>query len=111
RAGPGPGGRRIAIVGDGGGYGAVAADLCGSHGLELPVLEPATQEALRRVLPPTAATANPVDLAGAGEQDTVSFARSTRILLEAPEVDAVLFTAYYGGYSGLSDELRERELE
>ena len=106
-----PRGRRIAIIGDGGGYGAVAADLCGSHGLELPVLEAQTQEALRGVLPPTAATANPVDLAGAGEQDTFSFARSTRILLEAPEVDAVLFTAYYGGYSEQSDELREREVE
>jgi acyl-CoA synthetase (NDP forming) len=106
-----PHGRRIAIIGDGGGYGAVAADLCGLHGLELPVLEPQTQEALRGVLPPTAATANPVDLAGAGEQDTFSFARSTRILLEAPEVDAVLFTAYYGGYSEQSEELRRREVE
>src|SRR5262249_36272874 len=48
---------------------------------------------------------------GAGEQDTLSFARSTRILLEAPEVDAVLFTAYYGGYSAQSAEPRDRELE
>ena len=64
----------------------------------------------RRSLPPTAATANPVDLAGAGEQDTFSFVRATRTLLEADELDAVLFTAYFGGYSALSDELREREL-
>ncbi len=106
-----PRGRRVAVVGDGGGYGAVAADLCGAHGLELPELEPATQTALRAVLPATAATANPVDLAGAGEQDTFSFATTTRILLEAPEVDAVLFTAYFGGYSSLSDELGARELE
>jgi acyl-CoA synthetase (NDP forming) len=109
-AAPRPRGRRVAIVGDGGGYGAIACDLCGAHALELPVLAEETQEALRGVLPPTAATANPVDLAGAGEQDTFSFARSTRILLEAPEVDAVLFTAYYGGYSGQSEELRDREL-
>jgi acyl-CoA synthetase (NDP forming) len=106
-----PPGRRVGVIGDGGGYGAVAADLCGAQGLELPVLDEATQAALRGVLPPTAATANPVDLAGAGEQDTFSFARSTRIMLEAPAVDAVLFTAYYGGYSGLSDELRDREVE
>ena len=94
-----PRGRRVAVVGDGGGYGAVAADLCGGHGLELPELSATTQAMLRSVLPPTAATANPVDLAGAGEQDTYSFARSTRALLEAAEVDAVLFTAYFGGYS------------
>src|SRR5581483_5929357 len=61
-------------------------------------------------LPHTAATANPVDLAGAGEQDQQSFARTTRTLLEAPELDAVLFTSYFGGYSLVSDELRDREL-
>lgn len=106
-----PRGNRVAVVSDGGGYGAVAADLCDVHGLELPDLSAATREALREMLPPTASTANPVDLAGAGEQDTYSFMRATRVLLEAPEVDSVLFTAYFGGYSGQSDELRERELD
>ncbi len=105
-----PRGRRVAVVGDGGGYGAVACDLLGQHGLALPVLSERTQAALRSVLPPTATTANPVDLAGAGEQDTFSFARATRTLLEAEGIDSVLFTAYFGGYSDLSDELREREL-
>ena len=106
-----PSGRRVAVVGDGGGYGAVAADLCGAQGLTLPELSATTQAILQSLLPPTAATANPVDLAGAGEQDTYSFAHSTRALLEAPEVDAVLFTAYFGGYSEQSDELRDRELD
>ena len=106
-----PRGRRVAVVGDGGGYGAVACDLLGAHDLELPVLS--RRRAGRRCarsLPPTAATANPVDLAGAGEQDAFSFARTTRTLLESGDVDAVLFTAYFGGYSSLSDELRDREL-
>jgi acyl-CoA synthetase (NDP forming) len=106
-----PRGRRVAVLGDGGGYGAIASDLLGSHGIELPVLSDRTQAALRKVLPPTASTANPVDLAGAGEQDVFSFARSTRALLDAEDVDAVLFTAYFGGYATLSDELREPELE
>jgi acyl-CoA synthetase (NDP forming) len=105
-----PRGRRVAVVGDGGGYGAVASDLLGAHDLELPVLAEEVQDTLRASLPPTAATANPVDLAGAGEQDAFSFARTTRILLESGDVDVVLFTAYFGGYSSLSDELREREL-
>jgi acyl-CoA synthetase (NDP forming) len=100
----------VGVVGDGGGYGAVASDLLGLRGLDLPVLSEATQSVLRSSLPPTAVTANPVDLAGAGEQDTFSFVRATRTLLEADGLDAVLFTAYFGGYSALSDELREREL-
>jgi acyl-CoA synthetase (NDP forming) len=106
---PRPAGRRIGVVGDGGGFGALASDLLGREELELPVLGEETRAALRAALPPTAATANPVDLAGAGEQDQFSFARSVRILLEARDVDAVLFTSYFGGYSAQSDELRERE--
>ena len=105
-----PRGRGVAVVGDGGGYGAVACDLLGAHDLELPVLSDGVQDVLRRSLPTTAATANPVDLAGAGEQDAFSFSRTTRTLLDSGDVDVVLFTAYFGGYSSLSDELREREL-
>jgi acyl-CoA synthetase (NDP forming) len=105
-----PRGGRVAVIGDGGGYGAIASDLLGAHGIELPVLAEATQAALREVLPPTASTANPVDLAGAGEQDVFSFVRSTRALLEADDVDAVLFTAYFGGYSTLAEELGEPEM-
>jgi acyl-CoA synthetase (NDP forming) len=105
-----PRGGRVAVVGDGGGYGAIASDLLGSRWIELHVLGESTQAALRDVLPPTASTSNPVDLAGAGEQDVFSFPRSTRVLLEADDVDAVLFTAYFGGYSNLADELGEPEM-
>lgn len=105
-----PRGRRVAVVGDGGGYGALAAELLAACELELPVLADETQAALRAELPPTAVTANPVDLAGAGEQNMESFARTTRVLLEARDVDAVLFTAYFGGYGALADDLVEQEL-
>jgi acetate---CoA ligase (ADP-forming) len=105
-----PRGPRVAVIGDGGGYGAIASDLLGERGIELPVLSEPTQAMLRDLLPPTAPTANPVDLAGAGEQDVFSFARTTRALLEADDADAVLFTAYFGGYSTLSDEMRDREV-
>jgi len=105
-----PRGPRVAVLGDGGGYGAIASDLLERKGIALPVLSEKTQALLRELLPPTAATANPVDLAGAGEQDVFTFARSTRALLDAEDVDAVLFTAYFGGYSTLAEELREPEM-
>jgi acyl-CoA synthetase (NDP forming) len=103
-------GRRLAVIGDGGGYGAIAGDLLEGRGMELPLLSEQTQASLRELLPPQAPTANPVDLAGAGEQDVFSFARTTRALLAADDADAVLFTAYFGGYSTLSDEMRDREV-
>jgi acyl-CoA synthetase (NDP forming) len=68
-------GRRIAILGDGGGHVAVAADLLTAAGLE---------------------PQDPVDLAGAGERDVTTFARVGRPLLDS--ADALLVTGFFGGY-------------
>ncbi|HYA09817.1 MAG TPA: CoA-binding protein, partial [Gaiellaceae bacterium] len=94
-----PEGRRAAIVTDGGGSAVVAADLASAAGLELPTLSDELSAELAAVLPETATTTNPVDFAGAGEQDLRSYERVPRLLLESGEVDAVLLTGYLGGYS------------
>ena len=106
-----PQGRRLAIVSDGGGSGVVAADLASSAGLELPQVSDGLSAALAAVMPDTATTTNPIDFAGAGEQDLSSYERVPRLLLESGEVDALLLTGYLGGYSATSDELREPETE
>ena len=62
-------------------------------------------------LPHTAATRNPVDLAGGGEQDFFSYARVARALLESGEVDGVLLTGYFGGYSQYSEEFAGQEVD
>jgi acyl-CoA synthetase (NDP forming) len=106
-----PRGRRIGVVGDGGGQGAIAADVASALGLELPTLSDGLSARLAGVLPATAATRNPVDLAGGGEQDFDNFERVVRLLLESGEVDAALMTTYFGGYSEYADEFREHESE
>jgi acetate---CoA ligase (ADP-forming) len=106
-----PQGRRIALAADGGGHTVVASDLAEAAGLELPPLSDATRARLAEALPPTATLANPVDFAGGGEQDISSFAKVARALLESGEVDAVLFTGYFGGYAHYSEEFRRREVE
>jgi acetate---CoA ligase (ADP-forming) len=106
-----PHGRRIALAADGGGHTVVASDLAAAAGLELPPLSEATQARLAEALPPTATLTNPVDFAGGGEQDISSFAKVARALLESGEVDAVLFTGYFGGYAHYSEEFRRREVE
>jgi acetate---CoA ligase (ADP-forming) len=103
-------GPRIASLGDGGGHGAIAADLAAGSGLQVPALSDDLAAELAAVLPPTAATRNPVDLAGGGEQDMTSFAACTRILLDSGEVDGVLMTGFFGGYSQYPNRLAEREL-
>jgi acyl-CoA synthetase (NDP forming) len=109
--GPRPAGKRLVIVSDGGGSAVVAADLTAEGGLELPSLSPALSGRLAEVMPPTATTTNPVDFAGAGEQDLRTYERVPRLLLESEEVDAVLVTGYLGGYSVTSDELRGPETD
>ena len=106
-----PQGRRLVIVSDGGGSAVVAADLTVTAGLELPQLSDSLAARLSAVMPNTATTTNPVDFAGAGEQDLESYERVPRLLLESGEVDALLLTGYLGGYSATSDELRAPETE
>ncbi len=106
-----PRGRRIAVVGDGGGTGVIAADVASELGLELPQLSEGLRETLAADLPATSSIANPVDLAGAGEQDFDSYGRVVGKLLRSGEVDTVLLVGYLGGYTHQSDDLALRELE
>jgi acyl-CoA synthetase (NDP forming) len=106
-----PRGVRVGVVGDGGGHVALAADLATEHGLELPLLTEKLAAKIATTLPVTASTRNPVDLAGGGEQDFHNYARAVRTLAESGEVDAVLLTGYFGGYSEDAPELAGVEAE
>jgi len=106
-----PRGRRVGIVGDGGGHVALAADLANAHGLELPALSHVLSSQMSASLPPAAATQNPIDLAGGGEQDFFSYERMVRALAASGEVDAVLLTGFFGGYGQDSVELARIEAE
>ena len=105
-----PRGRRVAIVGDGGGTGVVTADLVTGAGLELPELSSELADRLEAIAA-TIITANPIDLAGAGEVDFWNFERVTSAVLESGEADTVIFTGYFGGYSVMDPGFTERETE
>jgi len=106
-----PRGRRVGVVGDGGGHVALAADLATEHGLELPMLSTALQQSIASTLPSNAAVANPVDLAGGGEQDFLNYSRAVTALARSGEVDSVILTGYFGGYSVEEASLARREAE
>jgi acyl-CoA synthetase (NDP forming) len=103
-------GRRVAVLTDGGGHGAVAADALTIAGLETPLLEEPTRARLRDVLWASSGVANPVDLAGAGDLDPMGYARAVEVLLSGPEVDGVLVTGYFGGYSSELGAVHDIEL-
>ncbi|MFE1951420.1 acetate--CoA ligase family protein [Streptomyces sp. NPDC059524] len=103
--------RRVAVVGDSGGQGALAADAFAAGGLEVPALSKETVAALDDALPPGAGRDNPVDLAGAGEADLGNYARVADALLRGGDADAVVLTGYFGDYASANPAQAARECE
>ncbi|MEP6600073.1 MAG: GNAT family N-acetyltransferase [Actinomycetota bacterium] len=85
---PLPAGPRVAIIGNSGGPGILAADAVALAALQVVELGATTQERVRHAVPSAASTQNPLDLGAGAQPDEVGAA--LRVLLEADEVDAVL---------------------
>ncbi len=104
-----PRGRRVAVAGDSGGQGALAADTLTAHGLDVPRLSPGAATAVAAHLPAGAPAGNPVDLAGAGEADLGNYVRVSGALLASGEADAAVLTGYFGDYATANAAQEERE--
>jgi acyl-CoA synthetase (NDP forming)/GNAT superfamily N-acetyltransferase len=85
---PLPAGNRLAILGNAGGPGILAADAASDLALPIPELHRETQQALRACLPNGATVSNPVDtIAGA---NGTQFEAGIRCVAADPGIDAVL---------------------
>jgi acyl-CoA synthetase (NDP forming) len=104
-------GRRVAVLGDGGGHVSIAAAVAVQAGLEVPELSKAAAGSLSDTLPAAAGVSNPIDLAGAAERDVHAFDRITLDLLGGGEVDALLITGYFCGYAEYGPETAAEELD
>jgi acyl-CoA synthetase (NDP forming) len=102
--------RTTAIVSDGGGHAALAADHAAEHGLDVAEFAPALRDDLRAHLPESSSVTNPVDLAGAGEQDLGCFARTLDVVLSSPDVDSAVVTGYFGGFGEYGPRLAADEV-
>ena len=89
---PAPAGARVAIVGNSGGPGILAADACEDAELTLAELAPQTTAALAGFLPPEASVGNPVDLIASATAG--HYERALDTILADDDVDAavVIFT-------------------
>lgn len=96
---PVPAGPRIAIVTDGGGQGAIAADTAERRGFAVLPLPTVTQAELVAMLPTQAAVANPIDLAGAGERDIAVYGTVVTAIAQARVADAIVLSGYFGSYA------------
>jgi acetyltransferase len=81
-------GKRLAILTNGGGVGALAADRLTDRGGELAAISPDTMQALDAVLPPAWSRCNPIDIGG--DADDRRYAAALEHLLRDKANDAVL---------------------
>ena len=103
--------QKVGIVTDGGGLGSLSSELISLAGLEVPQLSMSLQKDLNAASGPRAGTSNPIDMAGEADYDIDAYARVVARLLDSEEVDAVLLSAYFGGYSGSDDDVGRAETE
>jgi acyl-CoA synthetase (NDP forming)/GNAT superfamily N-acetyltransferase len=87
---PLPVGRRVAVVGNAGGIGVLAADALDEEGLEVPAFSDSLRERLAPHLAGTVGADNPVDAGAAGTPEALG--RLVAELADDEEVDVVLVT-------------------
>lgn len=92
---PRPAGRRVAVVSDGGGTGAICADAVSAAGFTVTPFGHALQARLREVLPENAGCSNPVDFAAA-TYDPEAYERVIGMVAACGEVDAILASGVIG---------------
>jgi acyl-CoA synthetase (NDP forming) len=85
-------GRRVGLVGRGGGIGVVATDMCEAQGLSVPQFAQETREQLARITPAEAGSSvrNPVEI-GLGKRGlSEHYGRGIRIVASDPQIDLVI---------------------
>jgi acetyltransferase len=107
---PAPHPGAVVIISDGGGHATIVADAADKAGLAVPLLSPATRDALGAVLPPRSGIQNPVDFAGVAEEEPEVVPRVLDIALSDPAIGGALIAGHFGGYFKIAtDELGRRE--
>lgn len=102
---------RIGILSEGGGVISQAADALAERGLQIPLLEPASEALLKTISPNASQLFNPVDYGGATDPHPRYLAPCTRAILADPNIDALLSVGYAGGYQCRNDTDAIREGE
>ncbi len=95
---PLPKGRRIAILSEGGGDNAIAADNAEKYGLEVPVLSEETQEKIRPFLLKGMPASNPIDYGGTAEENPHMITECCNVCMGSDEIDGIYLTGFFGGF-------------
>jgi len=107
-----PNGRRVAVVGRGGGIGVIAADICERAGLKVPPFAPETRQKLAAIIPEAGAgVRNPVEttrgLGGAAD----FYQRGLPLVDDDPQTDIILIHMAIDVYGGHTPNLAQSTSE
>ncbi|RLB10156.1 MAG: hypothetical protein DRG27_03605, partial [Deltaproteobacteria bacterium] len=110
---PFPKGKGVAILSEGGGDNAIAADNIEQFGLDVPLLSEETQQKLKPYTMEGVGISNPVDYGGKAEEAPHEIIPPCcKACLEDPAIDIVLITGFLGGYREIiGDYIEEFEEE
>jgi acetate---CoA ligase (ADP-forming) subunit alpha len=107
-----PNGRRVAVVGRGGGIGVIAADICERAGLKVPPFAPETRQKLAAIIPEAGAgVRNPVEttrgLGGAAD----FYQRGLTLVDDDTQTDIILIHMAIDVYGGHTPNLAQSTSE
>jgi len=104
-----PNGRRVGIVGRGGGIGVIATDTCDNAGLKVPSFHPETRNRLEEVIPEAGAGArNPVETTLGIDGAVDFYTRGLRIVDADREIDFIMVHIAADIYGGRHSEWIEQ---
>lgn len=87
----------LGIITDSGAFKGLALDFCESHGVDVPVLQPSSVEALRGAMPTFADLSNPLDLTAQVMRDMPGmYGSAIRALAGDPNIGCILVTLLMG---------------
>jgi acyl-CoA synthetase (NDP forming) len=85
-------GMNLGIVGRGGGYGVIAADMCERHGLRVPKLTERTRALLAEITPAESGSSvrNPVEIGLGVYGLSQHYGKGLRLVADDPNIDAII---------------------
>lgn len=98
---PLPKGNSVAILSEGGGDNAIAADNAEKYGMKVPILSEISQEKMRTFLLEGMPASNPIDYGGTAEENPHVITECVNVCMEDDQVDGVFISGFFGGFKDI----------
>lgn len=104
-----PRGNRVQVLSISGAAGILMADVGTELGLEFPDLTPATKEALKKIMPPFASLANPMDVTAEAVSRPGLLRQAAEVVVKDPNVDnlVIFFGIVPGAHQRLASDMAQ----